>query len=407
MASLLTSCLQNLVIIYIMQTKLLYLSLLLFVFACSGVKQANKALYSGDYEKAIEVAVNRLQKNKNKKADQEQVAILENAFAKMKTTYKDRISFLEKGFNVDTQEIYNLYLRMDNAQHKIKPLLPLYKASGMQADFAFEDFSDQIVQAKQDYVNSLYDEGVRLSKGSKQDNRKAYNTFGRLLDLYPNYKDVKRLQQEARYKGTDFVYVVVENHTNVVIPVRLEETLLDFNTYGLDDFWTAYHASQVKGQQYDYEVVLEFREIAVSPERLSEKEVLLEREIVETTYRTDRNGNYILDERGNKIREETKTIVKGKLNQVIQTKSVGVAGQVHYFDLQRGQRTNSYPLQSEFIFENVFAEFTGDKKVLNKDEEAMIRNRFVPFPSNEQMLFDASNDIKSRFASILKRYKFS
>src|SRR5690554_4704960 len=107
-----------------MKTKLLYLSLLLFIFGCSGVKKANKALYSGDYEKAIEVAVNRLQKNKTKKADQEHIAILENAFAKMQTSYTERISFLEKDFNVDTREIYNLYLRLDRAQNKIKPLLP-------------------------------------------------------------------------------------------------------------------------------------------------------------------------------------------------------------------------------------------------------------------------------------------
>ena len=390
-----------------MKTKLSYLILFILTVSCSGVKQANKALYSGNYEQAIDIAVKRLQKNKNKKTDKEQVALLEDAFAKMKSAYTEKIGFLKKDINVNTQKVYDLYLRMDKVQNKIKPLLPLYKANGTPATFTFEDFSDQIVQAKQDYVTSLYDEGVVLSKGNKNDNRKAYNTFGQLLNLYPNYQDAKKLREEARYKGTDFVYVTLENNTNVVIPIRLEQALLDFNTYGLDDFWTEYHGNPIKGQKYDYEVVLEFREIAVSPERLAEKEIPLEREIIETLYKKDRSGNYILDDRGNKITEEVKSIVKGRLNQVIQTKSVGVAGQVHYFDLQRNQKINSYPLQSEFIFENLFAEFSGDKRVLNKDEEAMIRNKFVPFPSNEQMLFDASNDIKSRFASILKRYKFN
>lgn len=390
-----------------MKTKLSYLLLFFLTVSCSGVKQANKSLYSGDYEQAIDIAVNRLRKNKNKKADKEQVAILEDAFAKMKSAYTEKIDFLKKDTNVDTQKVYDLYLRMDRVQNQIKPLLPLHKANGTPAVFAFEDFSDQIIQAKQDYVTSLYDQGVALSKGNKKDNRKAYNVFGQLLNLYPNYQDVKKLQEEARYRGTDFVYVILENNTNVVIPIRLEQALLDFNTYGLDDFWTEYHGNPVKGQKYDYEVVLEFREIVVSPERVAEKEIPLEREIIETTYKKDRSGNYILDDRGNRITEEAKSIVKGKLNQVIQTKSVGVAGQVHYFDLQRSQKINSYPLQSEFIFENLFAEFSGDKRVLNKDEETMIRNKFVPFPSNEQMLFDASNDIKSRFASILKRYKFN
>lgn len=390
-----------------MKTKLLYLPLFLLILSCSSVKQANQALYSGNYEQAIDIAVNRLQKNKNKKTDFQQIEILENAFSKMKNTYQDRINFLKKDTNVNTQQIYNMYLSMDNIQNKIKPLLPLYKSNGTQASFIFEDYSDDIIQAKQDYINTLYDEGVALTRGNKADNRKAYAIFGQLLNLYPNYKNTKQLRENARYYGTDFVFVVIENNTNVIIPARLEQDLLDFNTYGLDDFWTEYHANKLSNVKYDYEVVLEFREILVSPERISEKEVPLERDIIETTYRTDRNGNYVLDEKGNRIKEEKKINVKGKLKQVIQTKSVAVGGQVHYFNLQNNQRINSYPLQSEFIFENIFATFSGDNRVLNNDELAMTKNKFVMFPPNEQMLFDASNDIKSRFAAILKRYKFN
>lgn len=390
-----------------MKTKLLYLPLFLLILSCSSVKQANQALYSGNYEQAIDIAVNRLQKNKNKKTDFQQIEILENAFSKMKNTYQDRINFLKKDTNVNTQQIYNMYLSMDNIQNKIKPLLPLYKSNGTQASFIFEDYSDDIIQAKQDYINTLYDEGVALTRGNKADNRKAYAVFGQLLNLYPNYKDVKKLRGNARYYGTDFVFVVIENNTNVIIPARLEQDLLDFNTYGLDDFWTEYHANKRSTVNYDYEVVLEFREILISPERISEKEVPLEREIIETSYRTDRNGNYLMDEKGNRIKDERKVNVKGKLKQVIQTKSVAVGGQVHYFDLQRNQRINSYPLQSEFIFENIFATFSGDNRVLTNEELAMTKNKFVMFPPNEQMLFDASNDIKSRFAAILKRYKFN
>lgn len=390
-----------------MKTKLLYLPLFLLILSCSSVKQANQALYSGNYEQAIDIAVNRLQKNKNKKTDFQQIEILENAFSKMKNTYQDRINFLKKDTNVNTQQIYNMYLSMDNIQNKIKPLLPLYKSNGTQANFIFEDYSDDIIQAKQDYINTLYDEGVALTRGNKADNRKAYAIFGQLLNLYPNYKDAKKLRENARYYGTDFVFVAIENNTNVIIPARLEQDLLDFNTYGLDDFWTEYHANKRSTVNYDYEVVLEFREILISPERISEKEVPLEREIIETSYRTDRNGNYLMDEKGNRIKDERKVNVKGKLKQVIQTKSVAVGGQVHYFNLQNNQRINSYPLQSEFIFENIFATFSGDNRVLNNDELAMTKNKFVMFPPNEQMLFDASNDIKSRFAAILKRYKFN
>src|SRR5690554_7866424 len=121
-----------------MKTKLFYLPLFLLILSCSSVKQANKALYSGNYEQAVDIAVHRLQKNKNKKTDFQQVAILEDAFAKMKSAYQDRINFLKKDTNVNTQQVYNMYLSMDNIQNKIKPLLPLYKSNGTQASFYFE-----------------------------------------------------------------------------------------------------------------------------------------------------------------------------------------------------------------------------------------------------------------------------
>lgn len=189
-----------------------------------------------------------------------------------------------------------------------------------------------------------------------------------------------------------------------MIPKKLEDDLLDFNTYGLDNFWKEFHSVEQRNIPYAYEVVLDFSEIGISPERISEKEIELKREIKDGyTYKTDRNGNYILDENGNKIREDKIITVSGTLLQVIQTKSLAVVGQVYHYDIAKNKRINTFPLQTEFIFENAFAEFKGDNRVLNKDEKAMVNNKFVPFPSNEQMLFDASSEIKSRLAAILKR----
>ena len=44
----------------------------------------------------------------------------------------------------------------------------------------------------------------------------------------------------------------------MVIPVRLENDLLDFSTYGLNDKWTVYHSNKVKGIVYDYGFDCEF-----------------------------------------------------------------------------------------------------------------------------------------------------
>lgn len=83
--------------------------LLLFAVACSSVKKADKALSSGNYEEAIHIAVNRLQKNKDKKADKEQIAILETAFAKYKKSYLDKIAFLKKETKRITHNRFMIY----------------------------------------------------------------------------------------------------------------------------------------------------------------------------------------------------------------------------------------------------------------------------------------------------------
>ena len=61
---------------------------------------------------------------------------------------------------------------------------------------------------------------------------------------------------------------------------------------------------------------------------------------------------------------------------------------------------------SEFIFENIFATYRGDKRALLKEDKRLMRNQYIDFPSNEQMIFDTSTDLKNKFSRILKRRSF-
>ena len=44
-------------------------------------------------------------------------------------------------------------------------------------------------------------------------------------------------------KGVDYVSVNVYNDSEIVIPERLEEELLNFNAYQLNNLWTRFHAN--------------------------------------------------------------------------------------------------------------------------------------------------------------------
>lgn len=378
--------------------------------ACSSVKKGQQALNQGDYLEAIDIAVEKLQKDKNKKGNQQHILILEDAFKKLTEAHKKRIAFLEKEGNPSGQrEIYRLYKELDVIQKRISPLLPLRLYTGnREARFRFTDYTDALIASKNRYADFLYRDALAMmQQQDKMAYRRAHNQLLELQRLYPNYKDTSQLLEDAHNYGSDYVLVELRNETPFVIPIRLERDLLNFNTYGLDDFWTEYHAERRRGYDYDYAVHLGFREIIISPERLLEKEIPLEAEVSDGfTYKKDRKGELVLDSLGNKIKIENFVKVKGLLRKTVQTKTLALEGKVDYVDLKNGRLMNSYPLTTQFVFENVFASFQGDKRLLTQEDKLLLQNRYVPFPSNEQMLLDASDDIKGRLGPILKRYRF-
>ncbi|GAB2761217.1 hypothetical protein [Salinimicrobium soli] len=392
-----------------MKQKLLLLAGILVLASCSSVKRSQRALNQGDYNEAIAIAVGKLQKDKTKKGNQEHILILETAYKKMTEAEKKRIAFLKKDGNpANNREIYRIYSRLDRIQNSILPLLPLYIGeNGREARFRITDYSAELLDSKNAFAETLYQEGQFLmQQNDKLSFRRAHSVLSELQNLSPNYKDTRDLLEESHFMGTDFVLVELHNQTPFVIPRRLETELLDFDTYGLDDFWTEYHAFRNREYKYDFAVNLNFREIFISPERVLEREIPLEAEVLDGyTYKKDRKGEFVLDSLGNKIKIENYVKVRGTLYKTIQTKSLALEGKVDYLDLERNRLMNSYPLETEFVFENVFARFKGDERLLTNEDKVLLRNHFVPFPSNEQMLVDASEDIKGRLYPILKRNK--
>ena len=217
--------------------------------------------------------------------------ILEEAFEKAKATDESRIAVLEKeNLPRHTRDIYESYVRLTGRQARIRPLLPLKGAS-----FDFEDYSEKKASAKTKYADYLYVEGTQfLSLGTLMDARKAHNSLSRLKRLRPDTEKLDSLLTEAHFQGTDFVHVVIENRTEQVIPKRLERAILDFDTYKLDDFWTEYHRVKQKGYDYSFGIILEIRQILISPDRLYEKEFTREKRVAD-------GWQYVLDENGNGV----------------------------------------------------------------------------------------------------------
>lgn len=266
-----------------------------FLFISCGVKQTQSLLSNGDYDGAINRALDGLRTNKNSKGNQEYVYLLEEAFAKAKERDLNNLKLLIKENNPSNLErIYNLYTQLHSRQERVKAILPLKLINeNRNAYFPFDDYSDSIIASKNDLSAYLYANAKKLmTSRNKLDARDAFDDLAYLDQLNPNYKDVRSLMDEAKFKGTDFVFVSTKNDTQMIIPARLQEDLLDFSTFGINDKWTVYHNKKQKDIYYDYGLVVTFRTIVVSPEQVREKQFVKEKQVKDgTKVLLDANGN--------------------------------------------------------------------------------------------------------------------
>ena len=246
-----------------------------------------------------------------------------------------------------------------------------------------------------------------MNSTSKFGFRQAYDDFAYLDKINPNYKNTRSLIEEAHMRGTDFVIVAIQNETNKVIPKRLEDDLLNFGTYGLDDLWTVYHNNKVSGNTYDFNMQINLRDINISPEQVKERQIIREKQIPDGKETLlDGNGNVVKDSLGNAIKiDKYKTIVC-EVHEFTQFKSVQVTGQVFYKDLVTKQLIDTFPLESEFIFEHRYATYNGDRNALDDIYTGLINKRVVPFPTNEQMIFDSGEDLKAKLKHIITNQHF-
>ncbi|MBT8258625.1 MAG: hypothetical protein KJO49_09145 [Bacteroidia bacterium] len=364
-------------------------------------------MHSGNYDHAISDALKKLHNNKDRKWKQKFVILLEESYNKAVDRDLRTIDKLKKSDNPEhLRMVYDIYVNMDARQEAIKPLMPL-RIGKRIIRVPMRDYSKEIFQTRDVLVKYTYSnvQELLVNPTSKMDYRFIYDQLAYIENIQPNYKDVRSLMQEAHFNGIDFVLVEIDNQTHQIIPVQLEQDLLSFETYGLDNFWTAYHSQPQENVRYDFGMQLQLRQINLTPERMLERMHLRQKQIVDGwEYLLDEQGNVAQDSLGNDIKVDRIVNVRARVFEIEQLKSARVSARVEYRDLRSGQLLDAFPLDSEFHFRNSFARMRGDERALTERDVQLLNNRRLPFPTDEQMVFDTGEDIKIRLKSILNSY---
>ncbi|MCA0133113.1 hypothetical protein [Winogradskyella alexanderae] len=385
-----------------MKRFLLYTALVSVLMSCSAKKQIEQAISHGNYDLAITEALRKLENNKDKKRKHAFVLMLKDAYAKVLEEDLARIGHLKKDGNPELYKtIYETYADLEARQNAVKRIMPI-NINGRLISFEFNDYSDALIEYRYKTSDHLMNKGLDLLDTElKQNARTAYDLFEYVHRINPNFENVTSLMEEAHATGMNYVHVFIQNETQQIIPQRLEAELKNLNAYDLNQFWTTYHTEANDSLNYDFSMELKLKQIYVSPERLNERLFLRERAVVDGwEYLLDDNGNVAKDSLGNDIKIDRIVTARARFYEVLQTKSAQVTADIVYKDLRQNQIVDSFTLNSGFVFENIFGRYRGDRRALNRDDRNLLRQSQMPFPSDEQMVYDSGEDLKVQ----LKRF---
>jgi len=377
------------------------LLIVLLLWGCGPTKKISSLIGEGQYDEAIDLAVRKLQKTRNVSSTDKYVLLLEEAFAKAQQRDMEQLERWQKENREDKWEkIYDLLVQMNLRQEKIRPLLPLRVVKqNREARFDMRDFTDATIEARKHYVAYLYQKALKeMAKNTREAYRQAYSYLEKIDFLQPGYRDVERLMEEARRKGTVYVGIQIENRTGKILPRRLLEDLTQFDQFDARNFWVRYETFNGRASDYDYTGKLIFTDLQISPEREREKEFVQEKEIIDGyRYQTDKDGK--------KVKVPVYKKVRAQVHLYEQNKEAAARAKVEFYN-PAGQLIFEQPLEAQYVFVHRFATYRGDKRALDQEIAEYVQNKRIPFPSDEQMAYDVGREIKNKFYELLGRLKF-
>ncbi|NOT37505.1 MAG: hypothetical protein HOP11_09020 [Saprospiraceae bacterium] len=379
-----------------MKNVILLISSIILFLACNSTR---KMIEKGDYERAIIALVKKMTGKKNKNT--EDVKNLELVFQKAQIKDIDTEKEL-MALNSESkwEKIYTLYQGIENRQNKIKPLLPLISKENYQARFEFINTLERRTESREKTIEYLYKASKQLLENAKDsknkyDARRSHDFLNRIEEMSTNYRDVRQLKTVAHELGTERIYFSMKNNTSKIIPLALEEELLNMSVTDLNSNWKKYDMRRNQNVDYDSYIIMNLQNLEFSPEREKSRLISDRDEKIIREEKKDSRGKTLKDSSGNIIYTEKNIILISEIEETVQSKSAIIGGKLDWYNVKTKNTDNSEPINVEINFVNKHGRLIkGDIDNLKKENKEMLRGRPLPFPSNETMTLDAADRLK-------------
>lgn len=378
---------------------LLLITTLLF----TNCRTSSSYLKHGQFESAVYKSAAKLRKKPTKTKE---INVLREAFVKANQSDLDRINFLRTSGEPDIWDnIFSRYNALKNRQDLVKTL-PTNVLNAIH--FVPVNYDEEVISAKRKAAEYFYAHALQLlERNNKQSARQAYDDLMRVKQYYSDYRDVDAKLQEALLNGRNNILFKIQNQSNIIVPANFEQELLKISMEDMNTLWMNYHTKAIEQLHYDYNIQLNLKEIAVSPEQVREESYTDQKEIQDGfKYKLDAKGNVMKDSAGNDIKIPIIKIITCKVVLTKARKSALIRGTVDYMNTRTGQLIQTFPVAAETFFENNVAVPYGDLNALSSSSRNLINtSHFVPFPSNPDIIMQAAVRLKDMTKDIIWRNK--
>ncbi len=374
--------------------------ILLILSNCSS---SSHYLKKAQFDAAVYKSVSKLRKKPTKTKE---INVLREAYAKANQSDLDQINSLRASGEPNIWDnIFSRYSALKNRQAQVKTL-PTTVLNAIH--FVPVNYDEEVIAAKRKAAEYFYAHALQLlDKNNRQSARLAYGELLKVKQYYSDYRDVDAKLQEALLNGRNNILFKIQNKSNVIVPQNFEQELLKISMEDMNTLWMNYHTKAIDQINYDYTILLNLKEINVSPEQVREEAYTDQKEIQDGfKYQLDSKGNVMKDTAGNDIKIPIIKVITCKVVLTKARKSAIIGGTLDYINNRSEQLIKTHPIAAETFFENNVAVPYGDLNALSSSSRNLVNtSHFVPFPSNPDIIMQAAIRLKEMTKDLIWRNK--
>jgi hypothetical protein len=376
---------------------------LLFVAFLSACTSSSTYFDRGEYDNALQKSVSKLIK---KPTNVKEANILERAYTLANQRDNEIIQQKkEDGSAQSWDQIATIYSGMKARQQLVKKVLPLTFGEKV-IDFETVNYDDVIKDAKKTAAKSYFDHAKKLMEGNdRKSNRSAYYEFQRAKNLSTDFPDIETLMQTTKDLGTALAGVSIKNETDRNLSADFLKAIISYNAGSLNKEWAKYVVGiELPEFEYDYLVTVVLKKFEVSPESQKENTQEYKKDVQDGwIYEYDAKGNVKKDTAGNDIKKPKMKTIKCKVTQTTQYKKATVYSTIDYIDNRSGEIIRQENVNGEAEFKNAVNTANGDQNALSSELKKQIGGRLLAFPSNDELIKQAAERLKSNTQNAIKR----